>query len=267
MASDLAAVQAKYEEERKKRLRPDGVNQFQELARSEAPRLRHLADDPWADHAALDARTPPLRDGDEVKFLIAGAGIGGLLMAARLVQAGFPAASIRLVDTAGGVGGTWYWNRYPGLHCDTEAYIYMPLLEEMGFMPSHKYAPGVEIRRYLELVAERHGLADKVLLRSHVDRLEWDGEARRWRVEIRTARPGTAGRESDTIRVRTQFAHLTNGTLMEPQIPRLGGAGLAGFAGSILHTARWDYAVTGGTPDEPFPTLDRLRGKRVGLGT
>ena len=133
MASDLAAVQAKYEEEKKKRLRSDGVNQFQDLAQSETARLRHLADDPWADHATLDAQVPPLRDDDEVKFLIAGAGIGGLVLAARLVQAGFPADSIRLVDTAGGVGGTWYWNRYPGLHCDTEAYIYMPLLEEMGF--------------------------------------------------------------------------------------------------------------------------------------
>ena len=135
-------------------------------------------------------------------------------------------------------------------------------------MPSHKYAPGIEIRRYLELVVERHGLTDKVLFRSHVDRLQWDEAARRWRVEIRTARPGTEGREFNIIRVQTQFAHLTNGVLMQPQIPRLGsgsGEGLAAFAGPMLHTARWDYAVTGGTPDEAFPALDGLRGKRVGL--
>lgn len=263
MAFDVAALKARYDEERKRRVRPEGVKQFQVLAQSEAPRLRRMAEDIWADHEALDARAPALRDGDEVKFLIAGAGMGGLVLAARLVQAGFPAASIRLVETAGGVGGTWYWNRYPGLHCDSEAYIYLPLLEEMGYVPSHKYVPGAEIRRYLELVAERHGLADKVLFRSRVKRLVWDEGARRWDAEISTARPGTSGREADTIRVRAQFAHLTAGVLQDPQIPRL--PGLADFGGQMLHTARWDYGATGGGPEEAFPPLDGLRGKRVGI--
>ncbi|KAK7743434.1 hypothetical protein SLS62_010578 [Diatrype stigma] len=271
MASDLAAVQAKYAQEAQKRLRPEGSAQFEELQASGAERLRRLADDVWADHAALDARAasaaPALRDGDRVRFLIAGAGIGGVVQAARLVRAGFPASSIRLVDPAGGVGGTWYWNRYPGLHCDVEASVYLPLLEELGFVPSHRYASAAEIRAYLDLVLARHGLADSVLFRATLERLAWDARAAAWTADIAEAR-GPRGEERTTIRVEAQFAFLTAGLLARPQVPKLGGVGLAGFRGEMLHTARWDYGVTGGSSAEPFPALDKLRGKRVGvLGT
>ncbi|RYP32901.1 hypothetical protein DL767_004991 [Monosporascus sp. MG133] len=264
MAAELAALQAKYAQEAQKRLRPEGTAQFEELQRSGADRLRHLVDDMWADHAALDAAPPALRDGDRVKFLIAGAGMGGIVAAVRLVQAGFPADGIRLVETAGGAGGTWYWNRYPGLHCDCEAYVYMPLLEELGFVPSHKYASGVEIRNYLAQVLEKYGLADKVLFRARVERLMWDDAGRAWKADI-TARRGPGGKEEHRLAVEAQFPFLTAGVLQKPHVPKLGGVGLQGFGGAMLHTAMWDYGVTGGTCEEPFPALDKLRGKRVGI--
>ncbi|KAL4938890.1 hypothetical protein BDV06DRAFT_225573 [Aspergillus oleicola] len=66
----------------------------------------------------------------------------------RLITDGIANANeIRLADSAGGFGGTWYWNRFPGLHCDLESYVYLPLLEETGYVPSHKYSPGAEIKR------------------------------------------------------------------------------------------------------------------------
>jgi hypothetical protein len=107
----------KYLIEAAKRKRADGLKQFEELQFSDNNRLRSLADDPWADHAALDILPAPINDGGRVKFLISGAGMGGIAMAIRLIKEGFTADQIILVDAAGGIGGTWYWNRYPGLHC------------------------------------------------------------------------------------------------------------------------------------------------------
>jgi hypothetical protein len=130
----------RYIEERNKRLRPEGLGQFVRVA--DSAQLKYLGNDPWVDHAALNAKAPVLSDGDDIKFLVLGAGYGGLLFAVHLIEAGFSAADIRFVDAAGGFGGTWYWNRYPGLMCDTESYIYMPLLEETGYMPRFKYAYG-----------------------------------------------------------------------------------------------------------------------------
>lgn len=264
MASDLAALQAKYAEEAQKRFRPEGTAQYEQLEQSGADRLRHLVDDVWADHAALDAQTPALQDGDKVKFLIAGAGMGGVVFAARLVQAGFPADSIRIVEAAGGVGGTWYWNRYPGLHCDVESYVYLPLLEELGSVPSHRYAPGSEIRAHLNAIIKKHGLEDKILFRATLERLVWDDAKHAWTAELTEAR-GPRGSERRSLKVDAQFATLTAGLLTRPQVPKLGGVGLPGFQGEMLHTARWDYAATGGTSAEPFPALGKLRGKRVGV--
>ena len=147
-APGVAAIdpvtRAKYIEERNKRLRSEGAAQFIKV--SETARFSHLANDPWVDHERLNALPSPLPSGASVKFLILGAGYGGLLLAVRLIQAGFSADNIRLVDHASGFGGTWYWNRYPGLMCDIESYVYMPLLEETGYMPRQKYSHGSELR-------------------------------------------------------------------------------------------------------------------------
>lgn len=111
--SAVAAVAQKYQQEAAKRLRDDGIKQFEPLHFSDNERLRSLVDDRWADHAALDALPVPVSAHERIKFLVVGAGIGGIVMAVKLLQKGFRAAEILLVDAAGGVGGTWYWNRYP----------------------------------------------------------------------------------------------------------------------------------------------------------
>jgi hypothetical protein len=115
MMVDMPPAQQKYAAEAAKRKQADGMSQFQELHFSSNERLRHLADDPFADHGALDKLTPPIKSGDRVKFLIMGAGMGGILNAVKLIQAGFSADQIRIVEVAGGIGGTWYWNRYYGI--------------------------------------------------------------------------------------------------------------------------------------------------------
>jgi hypothetical protein len=107
----------KYFFEAAKRKRAEGTKQFEQLHFSDNDRLRSLADDPWADHAALDILPLPVDDGSRVKFLITGAGMGGIIMAVKLIKEGFSADQFLLIDAAGGIGGTWYWNRYPGLHC------------------------------------------------------------------------------------------------------------------------------------------------------
>jgi cation diffusion facilitator CzcD-associated flavoprotein CzcO len=262
MAAEFAQVQAKYAAEAQKRVKAEGLDQFQELAVSDSDRLRHLVDDCWADHAALDAQPSPLKPGDCPKFLIAGAGVGGVVAAVRLIRQGFTADQIRLVETAGGLGGTWYWNRYPGLHCDVEAYIYMPLLEETGFMPSHKYASGVEIRNYLKDVVKKYQLEDKILYRTHMNKLEWDDEAKYWKVNLTTGR-GPKGQDQVSLSVNAEFVYLTAGLLARPQIPKV--SGLEGFKGDMFHTSSWDYDVTGGSSEEPSPVLSKLKDKTVGI--
>ncbi|KAI0385746.1 FAD/NAD(P)-binding domain-containing protein [Hypomontagnella monticulosa] len=261
---DFARITEKYTAEAQKRMRPEGANQYQILSQSDSDRLRHLADDIWADHAALDAQTPPLKAGDSPKFLIVGAGLGGISAAVRLIQAGFSADQIRLVETAGGVGGTWYWNRYPGLHCDVESYVYLPLLEETGYMPSHKYSPGVEIRHYLQDVVKKWNLEDKILFRTKVDKLEWDEAARVWECDMTTGR-GPKGAESTPLSVTAEFVWGTAGLLAKPQAPKLPGVGIEGFKGDVFHTSLWNYDVTGGTSEEAFPVMSKLKDKRVGI--
>lgn len=251
------ALRAKYAAERNKRLRADGPSQFVRLAAS--PALSHLSRDPWADHAALDAAPCPLGPGARTKFLILGAGFGGLLFAVRLRQAGFAAADIAIVDGAGGAGGTWYWNRYPGLMCDVEAYIYMPLLEETGYVPRHKYAYGTELRAHAERIVETWGLQGRFLFRSRYGDVRWDDAERRWGVDVCEERgPGEEPRE---VRVSAQYVFAASGTLNTPQAPRV--PGFEEFEGECFHTSRWDYGVTGGNDEEW--ELEKLKGKNVGI--
>ena len=149
---DALQIEKRYGEERAKRLRDDGNNQFVDISHSS--KFQHFQEDPSVDTAAVkDART--MFPNDRCQMLILGAGFGGLLYAVRLIEAGIRPEDIRIVDSAGGFGGTWYWNRYPGLMCDIESYSYLPLLEETGYIPRHRYAYGEEIREYAGLVAEK----------------------------------------------------------------------------------------------------------------
>ena len=125
---------------------------------------------------------PPIpRDAldDECEILVVGAGFGAMLLWYRLREAGF--TDVRFCEKGGDVGGTWYWNRYPGIACDVESYSYLPLLEEMGYVPSMKFASGFEILEYCQTMAERFGLYDRCLFHTTVERTDWDEDASaRW---------------------------------------------------------------------------------------
>ncbi|MGO8871277.1 MAG: flavin-containing monooxygenase [Acidimicrobiales bacterium] len=235
---DPDALREKYREEREKRLRPDGIDQYVEVAGAYA----HFADDPWAE--PCPAREPRT---DEVDVALIGAGFGGLLAGARLRQLGVE--DIRLIEKAADVGGTWYWNRYPGIACDTESYIYMPLLEELGYIPTEKYSRGEEIFAHCRRIAQHFDLYRDALFQTEVQDIRWDETAARW--IIRSDR-------DDAVRAR--FVCLANGFLQKPKLP--GIPGLEAFRGHMFHTSRWDYAYTGGGPDG---NLTGLRDMRVGI--
>ncbi|KAJ7625232.1 flavin-binding monooxygenase-like family protein [Mycena polygramma] len=253
----MDAAIARYAEERDKRIRPEGVAQYLRVA--DSSEFKYIQEDPWVDHTAFNARTPPVNDGDYVKFLVLGAGFGGLLFAVRLIEAGFNAADIRMVDGAGGFGGTWYWNRYPGLMCDVESYIYMPLLEETGYMPRHKYSYGPELREHAERIAQKWELTDKALFRTQCRAMEWDDAAKRWNVQLTENRgPAEPSRE---IKLEAQYVFMASGILNAPQIPRI--PGFEQFKGQHFHTSRWNYDISGGS--DVNPTLEKLKDKRVGI--
>ena len=132
---DPVALHLKYRAERDRRLRPEGLGQFVRIDRAHHHRYE---EDPRAPNPA---HREPLTD--QMEIAVIGAGFGGLLLGAELRKAGFQ--NIRFIDRAGDFGGVWYWNRYPGAACDTEAPIYLPMLEELGVLPSRKYAKGPEI--------------------------------------------------------------------------------------------------------------------------
>ena len=236
---DIAALKDKYRHERDKRIRSDGQTQY---VRPVGDVAQSFEADP---HKPLVPRAPI---SEEIDVVILGAGWGGLMAAYHLTQAGV--TNFRNVDTAGDFGGVWYWNRYPGIQCDNESYCYLPLLEEMGFMPSKKFADGYEIYGYCRSIAQRYGFADRALFHTLIDTLRWDEQIKRWRV-------GT--NRGDDIRAR--FVVMACGVLNMPKLPRV--PGIDKFKGKLFHTARWDYAYTGGSYGNPV--LDKLTDKRVAI--
>lgn len=233
-AFDPAALRAKYAQERERRLRPDGIDQYVEIAGA----FSRFGHDPWADPNF--ARDPIA---DAVDVAIVGAGFGGLLIGARCKELGVE--NVRLIDKAADVGGTWYWNRYPGIACDVESYVYMPLLEELGYIPTEKYAKGTEIFAHCRRIAEHYDLYRDACLQTEVQEIRWDSAASRW--AISTDR-------GDKICAR--FVAMANGYLQKPKLP--GIAGITTFTGHAFHTSRWDYDYTG-------DDLGRLSDKRVGV--
>ncbi|MFN0094285.1 MAG: flavin-containing monooxygenase [Dehalococcoidia bacterium] len=236
-AVDLDALRAKYRAERDKRLRAEGNDQYVEMA----DHFAHYRDDPWTQPISRMPLT------DEVEVAIIGGGHGALLMGARLRAAGVE--SIRFVEKAGDFGGTWYWNRYPGAACDTEAYIYMPLLEETGYIPTEKYAKAPEIRGHCQRIAKHFDLYRDALFQTGVTELRWDEPEARW---VITTDRGDA--------FRAKFVAMANGPLNRPKLP--GVPCLTDFKGHTFHTSRWDYAYTGG---DDYGQLDGLRDKRVAI--
>jgi cation diffusion facilitator CzcD-associated flavoprotein CzcO len=232
------SARARYLEERTKRLRADGLQQYQELVGDFAD----LDRDPFADPD--HSREPVTRDTDVV---VVGAGFAGMLTSVRLLDRGVD--DFVVIDKAGDFGGTWYWNRYPGCMCDVESYTYLPLLEETGYMPTMKYASAPEIFAYCQQIGERFGLYDHALFQTEIDETVWDDDSGRWVV--------TTNR-GDVLRAR--FLVTAGGILSKAKLP--GIPGIDTFAGRAFHTSRWNYDVTGGGPTEP---MDRLGDLRVGI--
>ena len=235
---DKDAIRRKYAEERAKRLRPDGNAQYQRLE----SKFEDLTVDPYTPFQKRE----PVKD--HVTFAFIGAGFSGLVVGARLKEAGI--SDFRLIDKAGGVGGTWYWNRYPGARCDTAAMIYLPLLEETGYVPTEKYVRGPEIRAHCERIAEQYRLYDKALFHTEVTSLEWQEDTRRWRV--------TTNRGDDFT---AKYLGMGTGPLHIAKLP--GIPGIETFKGKSFHTSRWDYEYTGGNADGA--AMDKLADKRVAV--
>ena len=236
--SDLDAVREKYKQERDKRMRTDGSSQYRELGTEAA--LNNI--DPYVEPGFTRA---PIEE--ETEVVIIGGGFGGLLMSARLREAGIE--DFRIIEAAGDFGGTWYWNRYPGVQCDVESYVYMPLLEELGTIPTEKYAHGPEIFAHAQAIGRHYDLYKNTSFQTQVGALEWDNGAERWSVST-----------DRNDRIHARFVCMATGPYSKPKLP--GIQGLDEFAGDTFHTSRWNYDCTGG---DTTGGLTKLAGKRVGV--
>ncbi|HET9078864.1 MAG TPA: NAD(P)/FAD-dependent oxidoreductase [Acidimicrobiales bacterium] len=234
---DPDRLRDRYRHERDKRIRPDGNDQYVEMA----GRFARYLEDPYCRPQAR----PRCREDADVVLI--GGGFAGLIAGARLRQAGV--GDIRIVEKGGDFGGTWYWNRYPGAQCDVESYIYLPMLEETGYMPVEKYSHAPEILEHCRRLADHFDLRRGALLSTEVTGLDWDPGRSRWLV--RTNR-------GDELRAR--FVVMGNGPLHRPKLP--GVPGLGTFRGHSFHTSRWDYDYTGG---DASGGLSGLSDKRVGV--
>lgn len=235
---DPDALREKYRAERDRRLRPDMDAQYVEVAGD----FSRYVDDPYVEPGFTRA---PLND--EVDVLVVGGGFGGQIAAARLREAGV--RDIRIVEKGGDFGGTWYWNRYPGAQCDIEAYIYLPLLEETGFIPKEKYSFAAEIRAHARRIGETFDLYSKACFQTEIREVRWLEDEKRWLI--------TTNRDD---RMKARYVVMSSGPLNRPKLP--GIPGIDKFRGHSFHTSRWDYDYTGGSSEGG---LDKLADKRVAI--
>lgn len=238
---DIDALRAKYLHERDKRLRPEGSKQYLELTGDFA---EFSEVDP---HTPVTPRTPIAED---IEVAVLGGGIAGLLAGAYLKKSGVD--DVHVIEMGGDFGGVWYWNRFPGIQCDNDAYCYIPMLEELDFMPSKKFADGAEIYEHCRRIAKHFGLYDGAIFSTQVRTVRWEDSIQRWR--LRTNR-------GDDIRAR--FVVMTQGSYNRPKLP--GIPGLKDYldaGGHVFHSARWDYDYTGGDANGG---LHKLADKRVAL--
>ena len=235
---DIPTLRKKYQQERDKRRHPKGQEQYLEVS------------DGYDDFYEVDPLHPIVpRDpvAAEIDVAVLGAGFAGLIAGARLKQAGI--ANIRTIDMAGDFGGTWYWNRYPGLQCDTDACSYMPMLEEVPHVPQDRYAFGEDIYGQCQRIARHFGLYETAMFGTIVRSLKWDEAISRWRIETN---------HGDDIAAR--FVVMGTGPYNRPKLP--GIPGIRSFRGHSFHTSRWDYDYTGG---DRQGGLTRLADKRVAI--
>jgi len=234
----IDALRERYQAERDKRIRPDGMAQWKELKGE----YEEFDRDPFADP---NFTRDPIAE--EVTVVIVGGGFAGMLTAIDLAKHGI--TNVRIVEKAGDFGGTWYWNRYPGCMCDVESFVYLPLLEETGYMPTEHYASATEIFQYCQLLGRTFDLYDKALFQTDVTGAHFDEASSRWTV---------ATSRGDTL--TSQFFVLAGGILHKAKLP--GIPGIETFKGKAFHTSRWDYSYTGGSATEP---MEKLKGKRVAV--
>lgn len=234
---DADELRQKYQHERDKRLRADGNQQYHQIDGE----FEHYLDDPYT---APLVRSPK---NDDVEIAIIGGGFGGLISAARFRELGVQ--SIRVIERGGDFGGTWYWNRYPGAACDTESYIYLPLLEELGYVPTQKYAHAPEILQHSRNIAKKYDLYRDACLQTEVTGMQWNEEQSRWVI--------STNRDD---RFTARFVVMSNGPMSKPKLP--GIAGIKDFSGHTFHTSRWDYDYTGG---DSTGGLNKLADKRVAV--
>ncbi|MGW4987552.1 flavin-containing monooxygenase [Streptomyces mirabilis] len=236
--TDHAALRAKYLLERDKRLRGEGQKQYLE---AEGEFEEYYEADPYTPVVPR----PPISQDIDVAIL--GGGLSGLITAARVKQAGV--TGFRVIELGGDFGGAWYWNRYPGIQCDTDCYCYLPMLEEVGYIPKQKYSFGDEVFEHCRRIGKHFGLYDHAIFSTLIRSMEWDESIGRWRI-------GT--NRGDDIRAR--FVVMCQGPFNRPKLP--GIPGIRDFRGHTFHTARWDYAYTGG---DMSGGLDKLADKRVAV--
>ncbi|ROO85226.1 cyclohexanone monooxygenase [Actinocorallia herbida] len=235
---DHDALRAKYLAERDKRLRPEGQAQY---VVTEGEFEDYYEADPYT---PVTPREPVV---EEIDVAVLGGGFAGLVAAARIKQAG--ASSLRVIEFGGDFGGVWYWNRYPGIQVDNDATCYLPLLEEVGYVPKEKYPRGDEVFEHCQRIGRHFGLYEDALFQTLVKSLEWDAASERWLI-------GTNRGD----RISARFVVMCQGPFNKPKLP--GIPGIADFQGHTFHTARWDYAYTGG---DTHGGLTGLEGKKVAV--
>ena len=236
--SNHETLRKKYKQERDKRLRGEGNAQYVPVEKT----FSSYADDPY-----LKAKLPRDPISKEVEVALIGGGHAGILAAYSLRKENIDEFCI--IEKAGDFGGTWYWNRYPNCRCDVESYIYLPLIEEFGEMPTEKYVRASEILAHAQHVARKLDLYPKTLFQTAVTELLWDTERSVWII--------TTDRH-DVIKAK--FVALGSGPLNRPKLP--GIEGIEKFKGKAFHTSRWDYSYTGG--DETGKLIE-LKNKKVAI--
>jgi len=234
---DPAELRQKYAQERARRLRPEGNDQYREVA----GQLARFEEDPYVKPSARPAIH------EDIEALIVGGGFGGLLAAARLQQAGI--TDFRIVEKGGDFGGTWYWNRYPGAQCDIESYVYLPLLEETGYMAKEKYSFAPEIFEHAQRIGKHFNLYPKTCFQTQIKEARWDAKSQRWNVITDRG-----------DRFSARHLIMSSGPLNRPKLPAI--PGIENFQGHTFHTSRWDYDYTGG---DTTGGLYKLADKRIAI--
>ncbi|MBV1905997.1 MAG: NAD(P)/FAD-dependent oxidoreductase [Pseudomonadales bacterium] len=233
-------IKNKFAEERDLRLayRPEGLSNYTSELSGE---LAKYEIDPYG--GEIKEREPI---NDSVECLFIGGGFSALLTSARLREKGVD--SIRIVEKGADVGGTWYWNRYPGAACDVVSYDYLPLLDEMDYVPTRHYATSPEIYSHCQAIAEKYNLYELATFQTTVTSTVWDAEDKTW--HVKTDRGDL---------MKAKYVICANGPLTKPKLADI--EGLTTFKGHSFHTSRWDYDYCG-------KDLENLANKVVGfIGT